>query len=142
MAKAKIGDKVRVHYMGKLEDGTVFDTTTSREPISFTIGEGQVIPGFEQAVIGMEPGASMTAHVPADKAFGPHYAEMVGMIHPDQLPDEIEPQVGQQLQIPGEKGKPFVVNVTEVSESAITVDANHPLAGEDLVFDIRLVEIL
>ena len=142
MEKAKMGDHVRVHYVGKLEDGTVFDTTMAREPINFTIGEGQVIPGFEQAVIGMEPGSPTTIHVPADKAFGPHRAEMVGMVHPDQLPEEIEPQVGQQLQIPRQDGPPFVVSVTDVSESAITFDANHPLAGHDLVFDIRLVEIL
>jgi FKBP-type peptidyl-prolyl cis-trans isomerase 2 len=142
MPKAKIGDKVRVHYVGKLEDGTVFDTTVTRDPITFAIGEGQVIPGFEQTVIGMEPGTSMTVHIPADKAFGSYHDEMVGMVHPAQLPDEIDPEVGQQLQIPGQGGQPFVVSVTDVSESTVTLDANHPLAGQDLIFDIRLVEIL
>jgi peptidylprolyl isomerase len=142
MAKANIGDTVRVHYIGKLEDGTVFDTTVARDPIEFTIGQGQVIPGFEQAVIGMEPGQSQTVRIPASKAFGAYQDEMVQMVHPDQLPEGVRPEVGQQLEIPKEDGQKFVVRVTDISESAITLDANHPLAGKDLVYSIRLVEIL
>jgi len=142
MEKANIGDTVRVHYMGKLEDGTVFDTTVARDPIEFTIGEGQVIPGFEQAVIGMEPGQSQTVRIPAGKAFGSYQDEMVQMVHPDQLPEDVRPEVGQQLEIPKQDGQNFVVRVTDISESAVTLDANHPLAGKDLIFSLRLVEIL
>jgi FKBP-type peptidyl-prolyl cis-trans isomerase 2 len=128
--------------MGKLEDGTVFDTTLTREPIEFALGEGQVIPGFEQAVIGMEPGQAMTVHVPAARAFGPYRDELVEMVHPDQFPQDVRPEVGRQIQIPGQEGQPFVVRVTDVSEAAVTLDANHPLAGQDLIFEVRLVEIV
>jgi len=141
MAKAKLGDTVKVHYVGKLDDGTVFDTTVAHEPIEFTVGKKQVIPGFEQAVIGMEPGDSITIHVPARKAFGSYQEELVTMVHPDDLPQGVEPTEGQQLEIPRKEGGGFVVNVTDVSEDAVTLDANHPLAGKNLVFDIRLVEI-
>ena len=141
MTRAKIGDTVRVHYMGKLDDGTVFDTTMTHEPVEFTIGSRQVIPGFEQAVIGLEPGESVTVRVPALKAFGAYRPEMVQSVHPSQLPDGLEPEVGQQLQIPRSDGNPFLVRVTEVSDASITLDANHPLAGQDLTFNVRLVEI-
>ncbi|MDD3827781.1 MAG: peptidylprolyl isomerase [Anaerolineae bacterium] len=141
MTRAKIGDTVRVHYMGKLDDGTVFDTTMTHEPVEFTIGSRQVIPGFEQAVIGLEPGESVTVRVPALKAFGAYRPEMVQSVHPSQLPDGMEPEVGQQLQIPRSDGQPFLVRVTEVSDASITLDANHPLAGQDLTFNVRLVEI-
>lgn len=141
MTRAKIGDTVRVHYMGKLDDGTVFDTTMTHEPVEFTIGSRQVIPGFEQAVIGLEPGESVTVRVPALKAFGAYRPEMVQSVHPSQLPDGMEPEVGQQLQIPRSDGEPFLVRVTEVSDASITLDANHPLAGQDLTFNVRLVEI-
>lgn len=141
MTRAKIGDTVRVHYMGKLDDGTVFDTTMTHEPVEFTIGTRQVIPGFEQAVIGLEPGESVTVRVPALKAFGAYRPEMVQSVHPSQLPNGLEPEVGQQLQIPRSDGNPFLVRVTEVSDASITLDANHPLAGQDLTFNVRLVEI-
>lgn len=142
MAKAKIGDTVRVHYLGKLQNGTVFDTTVARDPIEFTIGRGQVIPGFEQAVIGLEPGERLTVTIPADKAFGAYRKEMVQIVHPEQLSQDMEAQVGQQLRIPQQDGDGFVVTVTDVSDESVTLDANHPLAGEDLLFDIRLEEIL
>jgi peptidylprolyl isomerase len=142
MAKAKLGDTVRVHYMGKLDDGVVFDTTLAHEAIEFTIGAKQVIPGFEQAVIGLEPGESLTVQVPAQKAFGSYRSDLITMAHPDDLPSDVEPQVGEQLQIPDREGGAFLVSVTDVSEDAVTLDANHPLAGKDLIFDVRLVEIL
>lgn len=141
MTRAKIGDTVRVHYMGKLDDGTVFDTTMTHEPVEFTIGARQVIPGFEQAVIGLEPGESITVRVPALKGFGAYRPEMVQNVHPSQLPEGLEPEVGQQLQIPRPEGQPFLVRVTDVSDASITLDANHPLAGQDLTFTVRLVEI-
>lgn len=142
MAQAENGDTVKVHYTGKMEDGTVFDTTTDRSPLRFTIGEGQIISGFERAVIGMNPGESKTTEVPADKAYGPHHEEMVVVVDRDQLPGRLEPKVGQQLQIRQEDGRTIVVRVTDVSESSVTLDANHPLAGKDLTFDIRLMEIV
>ncbi len=141
MTKAKIGDTVSVHYMGKLDDGTVFDTTLTHEPVEFTIGAHEVIPGFEQAVIGLTPGESVSVRVPSQKGFGAYRPEMVQDVHPSQFPEGLEPEVGQQLQIPTQGGPPFVVRVTDVSEASVTLDANHPLAGQDLTFNVRLVEI-
>ncbi|HEX30313.1 TPA: peptidylprolyl isomerase [Candidatus Poribacteria bacterium] len=141
MAQAKRGDTVKVHYTGKLEDGTVFDTSLDRPPLQFTIGEGRLIPGFEEAVIGMSPGESKTVKVPADRAFGPHYEEMVLVVDRAEFPEHIDPEIGQQLQISQMDGRTIIVTVTDVSESTVTLDANHPLAGKDLIFDIKLLEI-
>ena len=140
MAQAKIGDTVKVHYTGKLEDGTVFDTSNNRDPLQFTIGENQVIPGFEEAVVGIKPGESRTAKFPADKAYGPHRKEMVMVVNRNQFPVDMEPKTNQQLQISQDDGGRIVVTVTEVSESSVTLDANHPLAGKDMTFDIQLME--
>ncbi|MCW3141883.1 MAG: peptidylprolyl isomerase [Methanophagales archaeon] len=142
MAQAKPGDTVKVHYTGKLEDGTVFDTSTDRDPLQFTIGERKIIPGFEQAVVGMNPGESKTIKVPMDEAYGPHREEMVMVVDRNQLPVDLIPEVGQQLQSRQPDGQTMVVTVIGVSESSVTVDANHPLAGKDLTFDILLVEIV
>ncbi|MHC1585063.1 MAG: FKBP-type peptidyl-prolyl cis-trans isomerase [Candidatus Syntropharchaeia archaeon] len=142
MAQAKIGDTVKVHYTGKLEDGTVFDTSIDREPLQFTIGERQIIPGFEEAVVGMSPGESKTTKIPSDKAYGPHHRELVVVVNRSQFPENFEPVVGEQLEIRQPGGHPILVMVTEVSESTVTLDANHPLAGKDLTFEIELVEIL
>ncbi len=142
MTQAKMGDTVKVHYTGKLEDGTVFDTSTNRDPLQFTIGEGRVIPSFEQAVVGMNPGESKNTKIPADKAYGPHREELVLVIDRNQFPVDLNPEVGQRLQSRQADGRTIVVTVTDVSESSVTLDANHPLAGEDLTFDIRLLEIL
>ncbi len=141
MAGAKQGDTVKVHYTGKLEDGTVFDSSFNRDPLQFTIGGGQVIPGFEQAVIGMNPGESKTTKVPADKAYGPHHEEMVMVVERNQFPGHLKPEVGQRLQIHLADGGTLIVVVTDMSESTVTLDANHPLAGKDLTFDIELLEI-
>ena len=142
MAQAKHGDTVKVHYTGKLEDGTVFDTSINRDPLQFTIGEGQIIPGFEQAVVGMNPGESKTTKVPADKAYGPHHKEMVLVVDRNQFPVDLKPEVGQKLQIRRTDGQTTVVTVTAVSGSSVTLDANHPLAGKDLTFDIQLIELV
>ncbi len=142
MAEAKQGDTVRVHYTGMLDDGTVFDTSVNREPLQFTIGSGQVIPGFEEAVVGMNPGESRTATVPAGQAYGPHRDEMVLLVDRDQFPPDIEPEVGQQLQVHQAEGAPIIVTVTDVTDQNVTLDANHPLAGKDLTFDISLVDIV
>ncbi len=142
MAQAKLGDIVKVHYTGKLEDGTVFDTSADRDPLQFKIGEGQIIPGFEQAVVGMNPGESKTIKVPRDEAYGPRREELVAVVDRNQLPAGFIPEVGQQLQSRQPDGQTIVVTVIDVSESSVTVDANHPLAGKDLTFDIQLVEIV
>jgi peptidylprolyl isomerase len=141
MAQAKYGDTVKVHYTGKLEDGTVFDTSTEREPLQFTLGEGQIISGFEQAVVGMNPGESKTTKVLADEAFGPHIKEMVLVVERNQFPEHLEPKLGQRLQIRQADGQTIRITVTNISESNVTLDGNHPLAGKDLIFDIRLIDI-
>ena len=141
MAQAKHGDTVKVHYTGKLEDGTVFDSSENREPLEFTIGEGRVIPGFERAVVGMSPGESKTEKVPADQAFGPYREELVLEIDRQQIPADVEPKVGQRLKLPKVNGRTTELLVTGISESKVTVDTNHPLARNDLIFDIQLLEI-
>ncbi|MFQ5849359.1 MAG: peptidylprolyl isomerase [Candidatus Binatia bacterium] len=141
MARAKQGATVKVHYTGKLEDGTVFDTSADGEPLEFTIGERQVIPAFEQAVVGMLPGQSKRTEVPADKAFGPHREELVLRVNRTQLPAELKPEIGQQLEFPAEDDETIELTVTDVSESSVTLDANHPLAGRDVTFYIHLVEV-
>jgi peptidylprolyl isomerase len=141
MALAKTGDTVKVHYTGKLGDGTVFDTTFEGTPMEFTIGEGRLIPDFEQAVIGMEPGESKSIHIDFINAYGPHREEMVKIFDKKDLPEDLNPQLNQQLQVQQPDGRPFIVTVTEVSEESVTLDANHPLAGKDLTFDIQLAEI-
>ena len=142
MAQAKNADTVKIHYTGKLEDGTVFDSNTNREPLKFEIGQSQVIRGFEEAVIGMNPGDSKTATIPADKAYGPRSEEMVLEVDRDQVPQDMELEVGQRLQVPQPAGQPILVTVTQLSEKSVTLDGNHPLAGKDLTFDIQLIEIV
>jgi peptidylprolyl isomerase len=142
MRHAKHGDTVKVHYRGKLQDGSVFDASFDREPLQFTIGERQVIPGFEEAVVGMNPGDSKTTELPAEKAFGPHREDMVVVVDKSEFPTHVEPRVGQSVPIPQPDGPPVDVTVTQVTESEVTVDANHPLAGEALAFDIELIEIV
>jgi len=142
MAQAQNGDTVTVHYTGKLEDGTVFDSSVNRDPLQFTLGEGLLIPGFEQAVLGMSLGESKTAEVSAGQAYGPHREEMVVEIDRQEFPPHFQPEVGQQLQIPQSEGRVTRLIVTGVSEQKVTLDANHPLAGRDLTFDIHLLEIV
>ena len=142
MAQGEDGNTVKVHYNGKFEDGTVFDTSADRDPLEFTIGRGQLIPGFEQAVIGMSPGESKTVNIRADEAYGQHNAEMLTEVDRSQFPADLNPEVGQQLQLNRPDGQTVVVTVASVSESTVTLDANHPLVGKDLIFDIQLVEIL
>ena len=142
MAQAKTGDTVKVHYTGKLDDGTVFDTSADREPLQFTIGEGQLIPDFEQAVVGMNPGETKTIQIPSDKAYGPHHEEMVMVVDRNEFPEDLEPRVDQRLQVRKSDDQVFAVTVTAVSESKVTLDGNHPLAGKDLTFDIQLTEIV
>ncbi len=141
MTQAKEGDKVKVHYTGKLEDGAVFDTSQDRSPLEFTIGSGQVIPGFENAVVGLSPGEKTQAKVPPEDGYGPHHKEMVIEAERSDLPADLDLQAGQQLNVRQEDGRVFRLTVIDVTESKVTLDANHPLAGKDLTFDIELVEI-
>ena len=142
IVQAESGDTVRVHYNGRLEDGTEFDSSVGREPLQFTLGEGSMIPGFEKAVIGMSLDQWKTVEIPADEAYGPYREELVLVVDRGELPPDLEPEVGQQLQMQQADGRVIPVTVIEVSESSVTLDANHRLAGKDLIFEIQLVEIL
>lgn len=141
MAEAQQGDTVKVHYKGTLEDGSVFDDSHDREPLEFTIGGGEIIPGFEEAVVGMEPGDTKTTEISSENAYGPHREDLVASVSRNELPEDLDPEVGQRLQIQQENGQSMVVEVTETGESDVTLDGNHPLAGEDLTFKIELVDI-
>ncbi|MBN1368897.1 MAG: peptidylprolyl isomerase [Dehalococcoidaceae bacterium] len=138
---AQNGDTVKVHYTGTLEDGSVFDSSLGRDPLEFTLGEGSVIPGFESAVNGMKIGDSKTVTIPCEQAYGQRDDNQLIEIPKSQLPENLNPAVGQQLQMQTMEGQVLVVTVTRVDDESITVDANHPLAGKDLTFKIELVEI-
>lgn len=141
MAAAKPGDTVSVHYTGKLTDGTVFDSSRKRDPIQFKLGDQQVIPGFEKAVEGMEPGEKTEVTIPADEAYGQRNEEALAAVERSRLPEGLNPEVGQQLQMQGPDGQTMPVRVTEVTDENITVDANHPLAGQDLIFELEVVNV-
>ena len=140
MESAKPGDKVQVHYTGMLEDGSVFDSSDGRDPLEFTLGSGQVIPGFDRAVSGMSPGQERSVRVPASDAYGDRKDDLVIVVEREQLPPDMDPAIGQQLQLK-QDGRGFVVTVKDVGPESITLDANHPLAGEDLEFKVQLVSI-
>jgi peptidylprolyl isomerase len=142
MEKAKVDDTVKVHYTGKFEDGTVFDSSIERDPLEFTLGKKMVIPGFEAAATGMSPGETKTIKIPAEEAYGPRHEEMVMEVARASMPPEIQPEVGQILQIGQSQDQMLQVMVAEVTEESVILDANHPLAGRDLVFEIELVEIV
>jgi len=141
MTRAKNGDTVKVHYTGKLDDGSVFDSSKDRGPLEFTIGKGQVIPGFESAVTGMAAGESKSATLPPEKAYGPHRKELMAEVERAQLPEDLEVSVGQRLQVQQPDGQRLVVAVADVGEDKVTLDANHELAGKTLTFDLELVEV-
>jgi peptidylprolyl isomerase len=140
MQSAKSGDTVRVHYTGKLDDGSVFDSSEGRDPLEFQLGGGQVIPGFEQAVEGMSPGDERSVTIAPDEAYGPRRDELVLVVPRVELPAEMQPEVGQQLQL-SQEGQSFIVTVADVNDAEIVLDANHPLAGEELTFELQLVDI-
>jgi peptidylprolyl isomerase len=141
MAQAKSGDTVRIHYTGTLDDGTEFDSSSGRDPLQFTLGSGQVIPGFDKAVEGMAVGDSKSVNIPAEDAYGPRRDTMVQDVPRHALPDEVDPVEGMALQAKGQDGNVINLRVTSVADDSITVDANHPLAGKALNFDIELVDI-
>jgi peptidylprolyl isomerase len=136
----KQGSTVKVHYTGKLEDNSVFDSSNGREPIEFEIGTQQVIEGFETAVIGLTKGDTTTVTIPSEKAYGPVREELIIQVPKEQVPQDA--QIGVQLQGVNQMGQPFNVTVVDLNESTATLDANHPLAGKTLIFDIEVVEIV
>ena len=140
--KAEHGNTVKIHYTGKLDDGTVFDSSVDRRPLEFTIGAGEVIPGFEEGVIGMSLGEFKTIRIPPDKAYGPRRDELFVVIDRSKLPSDPEPEVGKKVDIHQENGPILPAVITNVSESEVRLDINHPLAGKDLHFDIELVAII
>ncbi len=139
MAKAKTGDKVRVHYTGKLDDGTVFDSSRDRQPLEFVLGDGQVIAGFEQGVLGMEVGERRQIRIPFAQAYGARDEDASWKIPRVDLPKTLVPQVGMVLQTKNHDDRPIRLHVTAVSPIDVTVDTNHPLAGKDLTFDLERV---
>ena len=141
MAEAMEGNTVSVHYTGTLDDGTVFDSSTGGDPLQFTIGQGQMIPGFERGVVGMELGETRTVIIAADQAYGVHRPDGVFEIDRSEIPTTIPLEVGMQLQATGPGGRPVTMTVAALSDDKITMDANHPLAGKDLTFEIELVAI-
>ena len=142
MAQAKQGDTVQIHYTGKLEDGTIFDSSRERHPLRFTLGSGQVIAGFDQAVIGMAAGESRTTKIPVELAYGSRRDDMITTMSRDQLPKEAVPQVGQRLELTQADDSVILVTITAVTDTTLTIDANHPLAGKALTFDIELIGIV
>jgi FKBP-type peptidyl-prolyl cis-trans isomerase 2 len=141
MAKAEQGKKIKVNYTGRLSDGTVFDSSEGREPLEFTLGAGQVIPGFDAGICGMEIGEKKTIEIPSEQAYGPHYDEGVMVVDRSEFPEDMHPEVGDQLQMRQPDGSGMIVVVTCADEKSVTLDANHPLAGKDLIFDVELVAV-
>jgi peptidylprolyl isomerase len=141
MAEVKANDTVKVHYTGRLSDGTVFDSSLSREPLAFTIGQKMVIPGFEEGIIGMTIGETRTVSIASQDAYGPYLEDLVGSIKRTQIPPNIDLQVGGILQMQTPDGGTMLVVVKALTDDAVTLDANHPLAGKDLAFEINLLEI-
>ncbi|MDI1322117.1 MAG: peptidylprolyl isomerase [Algoriphagus sp.] len=139
--EAKKGDSVQVHYTGRLEDGSVFDTSVSREPLGFTLGDGNMIKGFDAAVYGMIIGDKKTVTIPAAEAYGERRDDMMIDVPRAHVPTDILPEIGLNLVLQDENGRPMPVTVVFVDEEKITLDANHELAGQDLIFDIELVKI-
>lgn len=141
MSKAKDGDTVKVHYTGQLENGEVFDNSRQRDPLEFIIGSGNVIPGFENGIIDMEVGDTKRITISPEEGYGERREELVVKVMKNEFPDHISPAVGQQLQIKQGEGDILNVNITALDEKSVTLDANHPLAGHTLLFDVELMEI-
>lgn len=141
MQQVKSGDTVKVHYNGRLTDGTTFDSSAGREPLQFEVGSGMVIAGFDNGVVGMAVGDKKTIQIPVAEAYGPKNPEMVIEFPLSEFPEDMELEVGQRLNMTNGSGQIIPVVITEIGQETVMLDANHPLAGEDLVFDIELVEI-
>lgn len=141
MQQVKAGDTVKVHYHGRLTDGTTFDSSSGREPLEFQVGSGQVIKGFDDGVSGMEVGEKKTIQIPVDDAYGQKEENMIVEFPKSNFPPELSPEIGMSLNMTNGSGQVIPVTIVELKEDSVTLDANHPLAGQDLIFDIELVEI-
>jgi len=141
MQQVKTGDKVKVHYQGRLRNGETFDSSEGREPLEFTVGSGQVIKGFDDGVQGMQPGEKKTVEIDVKDAYGEKQQEMLIEFPKTQFPPDMNPEVGMQLMMNNGAGQSFPVTIAEVRDETVLLDANHPLAGEDLIFDLELVSI-
>ncbi len=139
--KVEIKKNISVHYTGKLKDGSVFDSSEGREPLNFTVGEKKMIPGFEQGVIGMKLNEKKTIEIISDNAYGPAKEELIQEVSKENLPNDLDPQLGMQLQSTAQDGSELIVSIVKVTDKSVIVDANHPLAGKDLLFDIEVVDI-
>lgn len=137
-----IANTVQVHYTGKLDDGTVFDSSAGRDPLEFRIGDGVVIPGFEQGVLGMQVGEKKIVHIPAASAYGARREELCAVLKREQFPADIIPEIGLQLTVPQPDGGVALITITDMTPETVTIDANHHLAGKDLTFEIELVAIV
>lgn len=142
MSQIKTGDVVRIHYTGKLTDGTEFDSSAGRAPLEFQVGSGQIIPGLDSQVQGMAVGDSDTLTIPADQAYGPRDEAQVQIVPRSALPPELELALGASLQATTPDGGQIALTVVDLTDQEVTVDANHPLAGRDLVFEVEIVEIV
>jgi peptidylprolyl isomerase len=142
MAQVKSGDKIKIHYHGKLTTGETFDSSEGREPLEFEVGSGMVIKGFDDGVSGMNVGDKKTINIPFDEAYGPRNPEMVIEMPKDKFPKDMEIEVGLPLGMSDQNGQQFNVTIVEIKENVVMLDANHPLAGQDLIFDLELVEIV
>jgi FKBP-type peptidyl-prolyl cis-trans isomerase 2 len=142
MQKVKSGDKVKVHYHGRLTDGQTFDKSEGREPLEFEVGSGMVIKGFDDGVTGMSVGDKKTINIPFNEAYGPKNPDMIIDMPKDRFPKEIELEIGMPLAMSDGQGQQFEVIVTQLKEESVVLDANHPLAGQDLIFDLELIEIV
>ena len=141
MTQVKSGDTVRIHYTGTLADGSTFDSSAGRDPLEFTVGSGQIIPGLDTAMPGMAVGETKRVEVPAEQAYGEPNADALQAVPRSEIPADIPLDIGTQLQVQTPSGQVMPVTVAEVTKEQVTLDANHPLAGKDLTFDIELVEI-
>ena len=141
MAPVKQGDTITVNYTGKLSDGTIFDSSIGRHPLQFTLGKGALIAGFEQAVIGMNAGEKKTVIIPPAEAYGPRQQSAVVEVERKSMPGNFEPKIGQRLELTQEDDSNVLVTVTALTDTHITLDANHPLAGKDLTFEIELLSV-
>ena len=147
MSLAKNGDTVKVHYVGKLKDGSVFSSNMDNTPLQFKLGKDKILNvgiymNLQETVVGMKPGESKTVVVPTDKAFGPHHKEMIHEVQRNLFRDDLKPETGEQLEFKKKNGDTVVITVLDVTESSVTIDTNHPLAGKDLTFEILLEEII
>ena len=141
MTQVKKGDKIKIHYHGKLTDGSTFDSSEGREPLEFEVGSGMVIPGFDEGVTGMIIGEKKTINIPAMEAYGPKQEELLMEFPLDKFPSDMKPEVGMALNMSNQDGQQFPVVIAAVNEEVVVLDGNHPLAGQDLIFDLELVEI-